>query len=149
MVFSTFLEVFFFTITPLIKPYIANNNTKHKKTYRIMLVKLGKMLHTKVIISPAQRFPTITMPHVCQKLNPNITPIQVPVQTPVSGSGTATNKNNPTTLSQNFLLIVFASTFSVCSIDLFSASSTILSDFDFILSSIFCAYLLPSFSLAS
>ena len=105
----------------LINPYNIKAIIKPIKIYNIIVVKAGKIEHTKVIINPAVRFPRITMPQVCQKLNPNITPTHVPVHTPVSGRGTATKANNPKAFNQSFLfsfLDVSSSTFSICRKDL-------------------------------
>ena len=75
----------------------------------MIVVKLGNIEQINVIINPAHKFPDITIAHVCQKLNPSITPIHVPVHTPVSGRGIATKTNNPSAFNNLLRLFFFCS----------------------------------------
>lgn len=57
-----------------------------------MLVEFGKITQTKVTISPQIKLPSTTEIHICQKSRPRRTAKHVPLQTPVRGTGKATNK---------------------------------------------------------
>ena len=55
---------------------------------------VNKPKEPAIIIKPASKTPRITAITVSLKLNPSKLAAKVPVQAPVPGSGTPTNKNN-------------------------------------------------------
>ena len=57
-----------------------------------------------VIIKPAEMLPSATEHNDFQKPNPKNTATAVPVHTPVSGNGIATNKNTPIILIKSSVL---------------------------------------------
>ena len=83
-----------------------NKRSIPKIIKNINVVNCGNIEHTQVIIIPAIILPIITDNTVGQNLSLKETPIQVPVHTPVSGRGIATNVKTPRNLKITCLRLI-------------------------------------------
>lgn len=89
-----------------------------------MFVALGKILHMNVTIRPQNTLPKITVAQVHQKFRPIKTAKQVPVQTPVSGTGKETKSTTVNILNTNCTVLDLSFDFAETSADFFSAPPT-------------------------